>query len=153
MDEITKVRTILEGPLREVGYSLAEVNLTNGKDGLSLNIIVDKDDPISLDDIVRVSEIIDPILEKEDPIKGPYVLDVSSLGAEKPIALDKLEKYVSRYVNLHLSNPYKGENILEGTLLEVTDSSLTLSVKVKSRKVKISLPREDVDKARLAIEF
>jgi ribosome maturation factor RimP len=152
MDACEKVKALLEAPLSKLGYSLYDVSLAKEKDGLTLHLVVDRDDPISLDDIVKVSDFLNPLLDKEDPIESPYTLDVSSLGAEKPLAIDKLERYVGRYVNIHLSNPYKGENTLEGTLMEVTDS-LKLEVQDKSRKKVIVITVKDVDKARLAIKF
>lgn len=153
MKEIDAVKEILSPVLEKEGYSLASVTLVRETDGLTLHVFIDRDEPISLDDIVLVSNIINPILDKEDPISSSYTLDVSSLGAEKPIGLEKLEKYIGSYVNLHLSNPYKGENALEGDLLEVKEEELTLGVREKSKTKKVILKRADIDKARLAIKF
>lgn len=153
MDEIRKVKDALTEPLEKAGYALYSVKLQKTKNGLTLEIVVDRDDPISLDDIVKVSDLVNPILDEKDPIDGPYTLDVSSLGSEKPIALDELEKYLHRYVHLHLSHPFKGLNDLEGTLLEVLDDSITLEVREKSRKKAINIARSTIDNARLAILF
>ena len=147
-----KIKNLLQGPLAEIGYELVSVKISQGKEK-SLNVVVDRVEPISLDDIVSVSSLISEILDKEDPIEGAYTLDVSSLGAEKPIAIDKLPLYKGSYVNLHLSHPYKGENILEGTLLGVEDGEVTLQLRVKTKKVEVRFPLADVDKARLAIRF
>lgn len=153
MDEIRKVKDALTEPLLKVGYTLYSVKLQKGKNGLTLEIVVDRDDPISLDDIVKVSDLINPILDEKDPIEGPYTLDVSSLGSEKPIALEKLEKYVSRYIHLHLSHPYQGFNDLEGKLLVALPETIELEVREKSRKKAITIARATIDSARLAIEF
>lgn len=153
MEPIEKVKKALTKPLSLAGYELAEVSLAREKDGMALHIVVDRDEPISMDDIVFVSGLVNPILDKEDPIDGPYTLDVSSLGAEKPLHLDKLGSYLGRYVSLHLSHPFKGLNTLEGTIEEVTDDSLTLVYKEKTRDKKASLPIKDIDKAHLAIKF
>ncbi len=153
MDEVSKIKKALTGPLEEKGYLLYEVRLLKKKDGLTLEVTVDRDDPISLDDIVKVSELINPILDKEDPISSPYTLDVSSLGGEKPIPLTRLEHYRNRFVHLHLSNPHKGLNDIEGDLLEVDETRVKLQITDKSRKKSIELARQDIDKARLAIKF
>ena len=153
MIEESRIRALLEKPLEEIGYELVDVKLFRDKSGLTLSLTVDRDEPISLDDIVKVSDLVNPILDKADPIQGAYTLDISSLGAEKPIKLDALEKYVGKFVNIHLSHPYEGKNILEGTLLEANADSLTLVVKEKAKKKEIKIERKYVDKARLAIEF
>ncbi len=153
MKEIDAVKEILEPVLEKEGYSLYDVNLTRDSDGLTLHVFIDRDSPISLDDIVSVSDIINPLLDKEDPIPGAYTLDVSSLGAEKPISLDKIEKYVGNYVNFHLSHPYKGANTLEGDLLKADENEVTLGVRDKSKTKQVILKRDTIDKARLAIKF
>ncbi len=153
MKETEAVKSLLTPVLEKEGFELAEVTLTRDKDGLTLHIFVDRDEPISLDDIVRVSDIINPILDQEDPVDGPYVLDVSSLGLEKPLKLEKLPHYVGKYVNLHLSQPFEGENTLEGDLLEVNEEEVALGIKIKARKKTIRLKRDAIDKARLAIKF
>ena len=153
MEETNKVKALIEEPLSLAGYEIADIKLLRDKGGLVLSIVVDRNEPISLDDIVKVSDLINPILDANDPIDGPYTLDVSSLGAEKPIDPKRIHEYIGKYVNIHLSHPYEGKNTLEGTLLDADIDSLTLEVKEKARKLKIRLEREYVDKARLAIEF
>ena len=151
-EEETRIFESLKPVLAELGYDLCEVRLSGGKDK-TLSVVVDRVEPISLEDIVSVSEAVSAKLDETDPIPEAYTLDVSSLGAEKPISVERLPDYVGFYVNLHLSHPYQGENILEGTLLEIDDESLVLQIAIKAKKKSITLPRADVDKARLAIEF
>lgn len=153
MGPIDNVKNLITPVLEKEGYELSEISMSREKEGLTLHIVVDRDSPISLDDIIKVSDIINPLLDEEDPIEGAYMLDISSAGSEKALKLEKLSKYVGEYVNLHLINPHQGENYLEGDLLEVTDEELTLELKIKGRKKKVTLARQNVDKARLAIKF
>lgn len=148
-----QLRGLLEKPITEAGYELVEINIGKSASTLSLNIVVDRDEPISLDDIVNISDLISNVLDEANPFEDPYNLDVSSLGAEKPIKIDRLDKYVGRYVNLHLTHPIKGENILEGDILEINEDILLLQVVNKGKKSKIEIPLPHIDKARLAIKF
>ena len=91
----------------------------------------------SLDDIVKVNEVISPLIDEADLIKGRYMLDVTTLGVEKPIDVSNLEKYVARYVAIHLSNPYKGMNNMEGFLKEVNENEIHLEYREKQRKLKL----------------
>lgn len=43
-----------------------------------LRVIIDKDGIIDLDDCVKVSKIINPILDEKDFIEENYILDVCS---------------------------------------------------------------------------
>lgn len=153
MNEEEKVSALLTEPLLERGYRLVSVHYCVNADGPQLQVTVDRTEPISLDDIVALSDPISALLDKEDPIAGAYTLDVSSLGAEKPIAPSELSDYVGRYVNLHLSHPYHGENIVEGDLVSILNAQVTLRLNKKGRSISIEFPLGDVDKARLAIKF
>ena len=149
----TQIKQLIEPRINKLGYSLESISLKREKGDLFLQIVVDRFDPISLDDIVAISNEISPILDENDPIKDNYFLDVTSLGAEKPIKLEHLDKYINKYVNLHVINPIKGENYLEGNIDSVNDDTLILSYKIKTRLVRVEIPRKDIDKARLAIKF
>ena len=148
----THIIEILTKPLKEMGYDLYEVTFAPGKEA-SLNITVDRVEPISLEDIVEVSNAVSALLDEDDPIEGAYNLDVSSLGAEKPLAKENLPLYTGRYVNLKLSKAYKGLNEIEGTLLSVEGEILTLSYRDKTRTLQAEIPLSDISKARLAIKF
>lgn len=151
MNEIPTIKTLIEPLLNEKGYSLYDLKFRQGKEA-TLEIVVDRLEPIGLDDIVSLSEALSTVLDEADPIGVAYTLDVSSAGAEKTIALEALPSYVGHYVHLHLTHPVKGENILEGNLLEVGETT-KLERKEKTRKIVETFPTGDIDSARLAIEF
>jgi len=147
------VLSLIKEPILKLGYTDVSVSYKKESGAFYLRVTLDKDDVISLDDIVLVNDLISPILDEADVISNEYILDVTSLGAEKPISIDRLDKYVTKYVNIHLSHPYKGENILEGTLIAVSNGTVTIELRDKARKFNVELPRKDIDKARLAIKF
>ena len=153
MDLEKRIRSILEQDVRLLGYEIAKITMISSKSGLTLEIKIDCDDPISLDDIVRVSEKINELLDQADPIDAPYTLDVSSLGAEKPILPERLSHYVGKYVNVHLINPISGSNIYEGDLVEASAETIIISYREKTRVKKVEIPASNIDKARLAIKF
>ena len=148
------VKNLIEKPLKALGYTEVEVKYVKEFGTQYLRVMVDKDDEvIDLDEIVKVNDIISPILDEADLIKTNYVLDVTTFGAEKPIDVAKLEKYVGRYINIHLTHPYKGLNIIEGTLESVDNDTIVISYKEKTRLIKCEIVRNTIDKARLAIKF
>ena len=147
------VLNLIEKPIKALGYDQIEVKYVKEFGTQYLRVLVDKDDVIDLEDIVKVNDLISPMLDEADLISSEYVLDVTSFGAEKPIQVSNLEKYVGKYVNIHLSHPYKGLNNLEGTLEEVTSEEVTIVYKEKARVIHAKLDRRDIDNARLAIKF
>ena len=150
---LEKLRESIKSLLLSKGYSLYSLTYSETHKEGNLMVVVDRDEPISLDDIVLISEEISTYLDQSDPIEVPYNLDVSSLGAEKPIDVSDLVKYEGKYLNLHVTKPIKGENILEGTIEKVDEKELILSFFVKGKKSKVVVPLNTIDKARLAIKF
>ena len=69
-----KIKEALNDSLKEMGLFVYEINYKNKQ----LNIILDSDDVIDIDRIVKATKIINPILDKNDFIKENYILDVSS---------------------------------------------------------------------------
>ena len=148
------VLNLIEKPLKALGYSEIDVKFVREFGVNYLRVMVDKDDEvIDLDQIMKVNDIVSPILDEADLIQSNYVLDVTTFGAEKKIDVSKFEKYVGKYVNLHLTHPYKGLNIIEGTLESVDNDRVIVSFKEKTRVINAELVRSNIDKARLAIKF
>ncbi len=148
-----ELRKIVEEELGKLGYRLHSLRLTHGKDGSLLRIEIDREEPISLEDIVEASEALGRAFDEKDPIEGAYTLDVSSLGAEKPIPVEELPKKAGAYVLLSLLHPVDGENELEGTLLPMEGDSLLLEWNRKGRKKRSEIPLSEVREARHAIKF
>lgn len=156
MSIVDEVINLITDPLFDMGIDVYEVTYQKEGKELVLRILIEKKDGsyISLDDIVKASELISPLLDEKDVIKDDnYMLDVASIGAEHPIKLEKLDNYVSKYVNLHLIKPIDGENIVEGTIESITDDIIILAIKVKTRIKKLEIERSNIDRARLAIKF
>lgn len=138
--------------LNENGYELYDLKFKKSGDYF-LEVIVDRVAPIDMNAIEEISRLISTYLDEINLIDVPYMLDVSSLGAEKPLNVSRLKDYLNQYVNIHLINPFKGENILEGTLKEVNEEEIILEYKVKTRVYLANIKKENIYKARLAIKF
>ena len=143
----------LREKIAEFGYELISVNSRQEKGEHSLSIVVDRVEPIDMDAIVDISNKINKIIDEINPYDHPYTLDISSLGAEKPLKVEKLGDYTERYVHVHLINPINGENIYEGTLESVNDGFITLSYRVKTKTKVVDITKENISKIRLAIKF
>ena len=151
--EIVKLQELVKSKLNELGYDLVSINFTGNKGDKVVAIVVDRVEPIDMNAIVELSHQLNSYFDEIDPIEDEYTLDISSLGAEKPLKVEELDKYVNRYVNVHLTNPINGENIYEGTLVEVRENDITLSYRQKTRTKTIDITKENISKIRLAIKF
>ena len=151
--ELVKLQELVKSKLSELGYDLISLNLTSNKGEKVLSIVVDRVEPIDMDAIVDLSHQLNAYFDEIDPIEDEYTLDISSLGAEKPLKVEELDKYINRYVNVHLTNPINGENIYEGTLVEVRENDITLSYRQKTRTKTVDITKSNISKIRLAIKF
>lgn len=73
-----KIRKILEEEIKKAGYILDDVFYGKEDGNNTLRLVIDKKGYINIGDCVKVNEIVNPILDKEDPISESYVLDVCS---------------------------------------------------------------------------
>ena len=138
---------------------LVEVNFVKDKiNGYILEVIIDKEEGITLDDATIVNQELSDLLDVHDPIDTSYCLEVSSPGAERELKkesdlLNSIGKYihVKTYEKIQVDKSQVKD--VEGTLLNVTDEQLVLEVIVKTRKVEVSIDRKLIAKVRLAIKF
>ena len=151
--EIKKLEQLVSEKLNEFGYELVSLTINIVKGEKNLVIIVDRVEPIDMDAIVDLSHKLNAYLDEIDPIEEGYTLDISSLGAEKPLKIEKLKDYINSYINVHLVNPINGENIYEGNLDEVNDDNIILSFKEKTRTKAVDIKKSNISKIRLAIKF
>ncbi len=147
------VRSLIESKINNLGYLLVNIHYFKENGDNYLRITVDKDSDISLDDIVYLSDLISPLLDANDVINDKYILDITSLGVEKEIMVCKLPNYLNKYLNVHLSHPFKGLNNIIGTLIKVDTDSILMEINDKGKKRIIALNKEHVDKVHLAIKF
>lgn len=144
---------LIEEKVNEYGYSLISLSEKVEKGDRIISIVLDRVEPIGMDDIVDISNKINDYIDTIDDSESPYTLDISSLGAEKPLHIDELDKYVGRFIHVHLINPIEGENIYEGDLVEVTSESIKISFRIKTRTKTVDIIKSNISKARLAIKF
>lgn len=150
---LERVKPLLESKLSEMGYELYSLNFKVNNGEKTLDIVVDKVLPIDMNEIVKVSEELSAYLDEIDDSNDPYILEVSSLGAEKPLKVEALANYIDRYVEVRMINPILGENIYEGFIRSVDDNSINLEYRIKSRIKEINIAKSNISKIRLAIKF
>ena len=147
--DLNTLKQLLSEKVNEEGYELVSLSFASE----TLSLVVDRIQDIDMDAIVNLSNVLNSYLDELNPFEKAYTLDISSLGAEKPLKVEKLDAYVGRYINVHLTNPIKGENIYEGELTSVNESSIVLTYKNKTRSIPVEINKNNISKIRLAIKF
>ncbi len=138
--------SLIKEPVEALGYTLWDVRFL--KEGASwyLRVFIDKDGGITIDDCTEVSHLIDPIIDKADPIDRAYYLEVCSTGLERELTEpEHFKKMAGRTVTVKLIRPRDNCREFKGTL-DGYDGGVTLTVDDK----KIFFDKAEISSVRLA---
>ncbi len=115
-----------------------------------LRVYIDKPGGITIDDCQAVSEQLSDKLDKTDPIKQSYILEVSSPG-ERPLKKERdFERYKGQLVEVKLYQPLNGRKLFEGELIGLVDNK----VQIKNDKDEtLSFDRNDTAVVRRIIKI
>ena len=149
---IPSIKELLEPTLNHMGYELYAID-QSGQSGRTLRISIDHSEPITIEDCERVSRVAGPLLDRANLIAGPYELEVSSPGAERPLR-DHLDyqRFNGKRVNIRYRSG-EAESVVEGQLAAVDDAGIAVQAPgARGRApVVIHIPWEDVVAGRLAV--
>ena len=151
---ITSIRELLEPTIAHLGYELYSLD-QSGHSGRSLRISIDRVEPIKIDDCERVSRIVGPLIDHSNLIEGPYDLEVSSPGAERPLRSHlEYERFNGRRVNVRY-RAGDSETVVEGQLVAVDGAGIAVqALGARGRApVIIHIGWDDVVAGRLAVSF
>lgn len=151
----TEIEELVKPIVEELTLELVEVEFVKEGRDWFLRVYVDTPEGnIDIDQCAQVSERLSEKLDEKDPISQNYYLEVSSPGAERP--LKKEADYIQaigQYVHIKTYEAINGKKVFEGYLTSYTDEGAALDMLIKTRKVKVLIPKEKIAAARLAIDF
>ena len=151
--DLNKIKEPLEKKINELGFDLVSLQRKIEKGDVIISVVVDRVEAIDMNTIVSLSEELSSYIDTLDNSNEKYFLDISSLGAEKPLKIEDLKKYEGRYVNVHVINALNGLNIFEGDMIAVSDNDITVSYREKTRVKQVVILQSNIYKIRLAIKF
>ena len=74
-----KIRSVIEEKVNEIGINIVSIKYEKENGVNYLRIFIDKEPFINIDDCVKVTEIVNTILDEYDFIDEQYMLDISSI--------------------------------------------------------------------------
>lgn len=80
-----KLAELLAAVVESTGYDFEDVTVQQAGRRRLVRVIVDADGGVDLDAVARVSRAVSDALDDRDALDGPYVLEVSSPGVERPL--------------------------------------------------------------------
>ena len=92
-----------------------------------IRVFIDREGGVELRDCVSFSRKLGAILEVEDPLDGPYSLEVSSPGMDRKLRRPKhFAACKGKRVRVSLSAPVEGSRNFRGTLLGSDEEGIEL---------------------------
>jgi ribosome maturation factor RimP len=144
-----KIFQLAERVAEDQGVELFDIELLgNGK--LLLRVYIDKDGGVTLDECERFSKSLGILLDVENPVHGPYTLEVSSPGLNRPLRnLKDYEMNLGRLARIITVDKIENQNFFIGRISEIDNGIIRLQVGEHD----IYIPFENISRASLEIEI
>jgi ribosome maturation factor RimP len=149
-----RVRTIAAPIARALGVDVVDVECVGQGQRTLVRVFLDKPGGVSLEDCGQVHVSLSHALDVEDPIPHAYTLEVSSPGLDRPFKRrEQYHRALGTVVNLKLRTPINGQWRVVGTLREVRDDGVTLSVEEKRSEQILQIAWESIAEGRPEVRF
>jgi ribosome maturation factor RimP len=113
-------RALAEPAAEQLGLSIWDVRFVKEGTDWFLRIMIDKPEGVTINDCVDMTHLMNPILDKADPIAQSYCLEIMSPGIERELTRpEHFSAYEGELVAVKLIRPDEhGERELVGVLLQ-----------------------------------
>jgi ribosome maturation factor RimP len=149
-----RIIALIEPAVESEGLELVELECLKMKTRWLVRIFIDREGGATLDDCTAVSHQVGDLLNVHDLPPGPYTLEVSTPGLDRPLTRDKdFEQYRGARVRIRTREPIEGSRNFLGTYVEYSTEGgrRIVTVDVDGRSVRID--RENIQKANLEYEM
>lgn len=152
MSKIEQLTQELAEPIaKQIGCEVIEAEYKKEGSDYFLRVYLDREDGgVDLDACEYVSRRLEAELDRLDPIKDAYYLEVCSPGLDRPLKRDKdFERFLGSAVEVKFFAAHDGKKELEGTLAGYADGMVT----VECGSETITFPKSEAAYVRLAVQF
>ena len=128
MEPAQEVERIIRPSLADMGFDVVRVRLTGGSRP-TLQVMAERTDGsgITVAECAEISHAVSALLDVDDPIKGSYVLEVSSPGIDRPLTRARdFERFAGFDAKIELDRAIDGRRRFRGTLLGTDDGKVEL---------------------------
>jgi ribosome maturation factor RimP len=130
LSAVSQLESIIAPAVEAAGYTLVRLRLMGGK-RKTLQVMAERaDGTMNVEDCARLSRALSVFLEREDPIEGEYVLEISSPGVDRPLTrLLDFARWAGHEAKIELKAPdAAGRKRFKGRLLGLDGTDIVLDV-------------------------
>ena len=147
MDQTSIIGGLVRKPLNTMGYDLVRVRLSGG-DNLCLQIMAERLDrgDMTVDDCTVISRKLSVLLDENDPISGPYTLEISSPGIDRPlVSFEDFNRFVGFLALIEIRQQVDARKRYRGELGGASGGKILIKVDGELYK----LPFGEIESAKL----
>jgi ribosome maturation factor RimP len=131
----TAVRAAAEPVLSSLGMELVDIEIVGSGRARTLRLTIDRDGGIDLDSLAKANAPVAAALDAVDALSGPYNLELSSPGLERPLRRPSdFRRFVGATISVKSHGPVDGGRRHRGLLAEADDSGIVLEVDGQHRR-------------------
>jgi ribosome maturation factor RimP len=128
------------------GLELVHVEYQREAGGRILRLYIDRPGGVSLDDCVNVSRQLNDLFDVKLEDIGPYTLEVTSPGPERPLSkLQDYERFKGRMARIKTHQSINEQKNFTGTIIGTSAEQIKISSNAKT----VVIPFGHIAKARL----
>ena len=151
MDAEALVRPVIE----QAGFEFVELATTREHGRKVLRVVVDRPGGVDLDALSQLSATVSRHLDQEGYEDGPYGLEVSSPGIERPLKRpEHFARSVGEQVKVKTTAPMAGSRTHTGTLVSADEDAIAIATADGDEGTgDLRVPYADIVSARTVVDW
>jgi ribosome maturation factor RimP len=137
MEADARLEALIDGELGELGFELVKLEISIRGRRRILRLFIDHPDRgVTLDDCVRVTKAIGFVIDGEGLVEGPYNLEVSSPGINRPLTKPAhFSKFGGRMVRIEHARGTAGKETVIGSIAGTDGEAVTVDTGAGTRRI------------------
>ena len=143
-----KLVSLLAAPIKNVGYELVDLEFNRHGSLQIIQLFIDNPNGIGIEDCVAVNQVVQEVMDSEDPISEAYTIEVSSPGIFRKLkTAEHYKTFTGQRINVRLHQKIQGVKNAVGNLEECTEKGIRL--KLETGGSELVIPFSLITKANL----
>ncbi|MBN2169024.1 MAG: ribosome maturation factor RimP, partial [Actinobacteria bacterium] len=149
-DLYEKVKEAAESLVGGLSMEAVDVEVTRQGGRLFLKLLIDKDGGVTVDDCATANNLLGEIIERDELITGPYILEVMSPGLDRPLKKPSdFVRSIGKRVQCRPKDPAKSGKSVIGVIEQADE----IHVVVRVGEELVDIDYDDLSAARLNPEL
>ena len=143
-----KVEELIEPVINELNYDLLGAKFFPAGKRSILRIYIDKKNGVTLDDCSKATHKINYVLDAQNIVNSPFLLEVSSPGVNRPLfTIKHFQQFIGEEIKVKFHKQKDNQTNYVGIIDSVDLLEETFNLKVDEQVLKIHL--DEINKANL----